>query len=158
MKRNIIYKGVAALTVAGLFASCNSDYLDVKPTTNITEDVAMNTPEGVTLAMNGIIISMNKQYSNLDFNGNVGEAFIGTACNDAFGTDLVSGLWSYYTSLYNWSNMSNDRTYTNVIPWQYYYGIIAQCNKILTLTNTEDPRSSSRGPRLTPCAPIPIRN
>ena len=83
MKRNIIYKGVAALTVAGLFASCNSDYLDVKPTTNITEDVAMNTPEGVTLAMNGIIISMNKQYSNLDFNGNVGEAFIGTACNDA---------------------------------------------------------------------------
>ena len=139
MKRNIIYKGVAALTVAGLFASCNSDYLDVKPTTNITEDVAMNTPEGVTLAMNGIIISMNKQYSNLDFNGNVGEAFIGTACNDAFGTDLVSGLWSYYTSLYNWSNMGNDRTYTNVIPWQYYYGIIAQCNKILTLTNTEDP-------------------
>ena len=55
----------------------------------------MNTPEGVTLAMNGIIISMNKQYSNLDFNGNVGEAFIGTACNDAFGTDHVSGLWSY---------------------------------------------------------------
>lgn len=139
MKRNIIYKGVAALTVAGLFASCNSDYLDVKPTTNITEDVAMNTPEGVTLAMNGIIKSMNKQYSNLDFNGNVGEAYIGTACNDAFGTDLVSGLWSYFTSLYNWSSMGNDRAYTNVIPWQYYYGIIAQCNKILTLTNTEDP-------------------
>ena len=128
---------MAALSVAGLFASCSSDYLEIKPTTNITEQTAMSSPASAKMAMEGVIISMNKQFSNLDFNGNCGEAYIGNACNDAFGTDLVSGLWSYYSSLYNWSALSNDRTYVIIIPWQYYYGQIAQVNRIIANIDLE---------------------
>ena len=138
MKRNIIIKGMAALAVAGFFSACSDNYLDIEPVTEITTDQAMSTVPGVRVAVSGIFEAMNKQYQSLDFNGNCGEAYIGNACNDAFGPDLVSGLWSFYTSLYNWDNMQNNRTYTNIIPWMYYYGLIGQCNNIIANANMDE--------------------
>lgn len=129
---------MTALAVAGVLSACSDNYLDIQPVTEVATDQAMSTVPGVRVAVAGIIEAMNKQYSSLDFNGNCGEAFVGNACNDAFGPDLVSGLWSYYTSLYNWDSMQNNRTYTNIIPWMYYYGIIGQANNIISGVNLED--------------------
>lgn len=131
MKKNILAKGIPALFALGLLAGCSSDYLDIPPTTTPTDHFVMSNAANVKIAMDGVIEMMNQQYSNLDWNGNCGEAYVGNAMNDAWGPDLISALWQNYSSMNDWTSMNNDRTYANVIPWQYYYGLIAQVNQII---------------------------
>lgn len=138
MKNNYIIKGLAALTLAGMLAGCSSDYLDVAPSTDIAEDVAMSSPEGAALAVSGIFESMNKQYANLDWNGNCGEAFVNTVLDDAFGPDVVFGLWSNFSGWGNWTLLEGDRYYATMIGWTYYYTIISQSNKVITPLNKYD--------------------
>lgn len=138
MKNNHIIKGLAALTLAGMLAGCSSDYLDVAPGTSIPEEEAMSTPEGAALAVNGIFESMNKQYANLDWNGNSGEAFVNTILDDAIGPDVVFGLWSNFSGWGNWTLLEGDRYYATMIGWTYYYTLISQANKVITPLNKYD--------------------
>lgn len=138
MKRNNIYKGLAAFTLAGMLAGCSSDYLDVDPVTNIPEDAALNSPTGVRLAVEGIFESMNKQYGNLDWNGNCGEAYVGNVCNDAIGPDLVSGLWGNFDGFCDMGALGEERAYATMIAWNYYYTLIAEANRVIGAVHVDD--------------------
>lgn len=139
MKRNIIFKGLAALTIAGSLASCSSSYLDIPPVTNIDDEQAFGSAAGLNVVMAGVFEAMNKQYVSLDWNGNCGEAFVGNMACDALGPDLVSGLWGNYPTMLNFSLLSNEYAYVTAIPWQYYWGIIGQCNRVIANVKVDDP-------------------
>lgn len=125
------YIYLSALSIVAVMPSCSSDYLNVEPVTNVSREQSVATVDAAQLTLDGIVSSMNKQYSSLDFNGNCGEAYVNSVCNDYFGPDLTSGLWSYYITQYNWQNFDQDRAYVNIIPWMYEYNLINQANIIL---------------------------
>lgn len=130
MKRKSLYIAMAAAICAGTLASCSDDYLDVKPGSDLTED-QLNDASVAKTAMAGIYEGMNNQYTGIGFNQDCGEAYVGTVCNDCFGNDYISGIWTL-PGLQGWRNMGQENSYYAVIPWSYYYGLIAQANRLIT--------------------------
>lgn len=133
MKRNNIIKGIAAFAALALLPACSSDYLDLRPEANPSEQEALGTVESAQFAVNGICLSMNTQYQSTNWNQYNGEAYVNTICNDAMGQDYISGLagawWGNETlKAENWNDPQSS---INVIPWDYCYGLIQQANKIL---------------------------
>lgn len=138
----LIYLSAASLVM--LTPSCSSDYLDEQPVTYVSREQSVATVDAAKLALDAIVTSMNKQYQSMDFNGNCGEAYVNTVCDDYFGPDMTSGLWSYYTTMYNWESFSQNRGYVNIIPWMYEYNLINQANIILDGIDTSEGDASER--------------
>lgn len=46
MKKNIIFKGLAAVALAGTMVSCSEDYLDVPPVTDVSKEQLMSSVVG----------------------------------------------------------------------------------------------------------------
>ncbi|MGN0237701.1 MAG: RagB/SusD family nutrient uptake outer membrane protein [Lepagella sp.] len=128
MKRKSLYIGAAFLAMAG-FSSCSDSYLDVQPGSSVKEE-NLNEETVAQTALNGIYESMNRQYTGLSLNQNVGESTVGVVVFDNFGTDYVTALWGL-PGLYGWDELSNDRMYFTIIGWDYYYGIIGQANRVI---------------------------
>lgn len=120
---------MAAAICGGTLSSCSDDYLDVQPTTDLTEQALAEASVART-AMKGLYEGMNNQYSGIGFNQDCGEAYVGTVCNDCFGNDYISGIWTL-PGLQGWRNMGQENSYYAVIPWSYYYGLIAQANRLI---------------------------
>ena len=114
-----------------MLPSCKDDYLSLEPVTYLSEEDALGTVDRAQMVLESLVTSMNTPYSSMDFNGNIGEAYVNSVCNDYFGPDMTSGLWSYYITQYNWENFDSDRAYVNIIPWTYEYNLINQANIIL---------------------------
>jgi hypothetical protein len=139
MKRNNIYKSVAAFALVGMLTGCSSSYLDIDPTTSVTEDKTFSSAEGTRLAVGGLVESMNKQYSSAEWFGSTcGEAFIGNALNDVMSPDYLSGLFGTWADYANWSIMSEDRSYSACLGWTYYYTLISEANNILDNVDIEN--------------------
>ncbi|MGM9815728.1 MAG: RagB/SusD family nutrient uptake outer membrane protein [Lepagella sp.] len=128
MKRKSLYIGAAFLAMAGL-SSCSDSYLDVQPGSSISQNDLQEVTVAQT-ALNGLYECMNKQYTGLSLNQNVGESTVGVVVFDNFGNDYVTALWGL-PGLYGWDELSNDRMYYNIIGWDYYYGLIGQANRII---------------------------
>lgn len=130
MKRKSLYMAMAAAAIcAGALTSCSDDYLDVQPVTDLSEE-SLNEASVARTAMKGLYEGMNNQYSSIGFNQDCGEAYVGTVCNDCFGNDYISGIWTL-PGLQGWARMGQSNSYYAVIPWSYYYGILAQANRVI---------------------------
>lgn len=90
------------MAAAGMLASCSSDYLDVKPQTDISE-ATLSDPAAAKALVSGIYEAMNVQYAKLEVNQNVGEANVNMNCGEAGGMDFNSGLWTAMPGLRTWS-------------------------------------------------------
>ena len=102
MKKNIIFKGLAAVALAGTMVSCSEDYLDVPPVTDVSKEQLMSSVVGAEQALEGAINMMCMQYGAADFQqNNNGEAFCAMAYGEVLGQDYINGLWSGNAN-YNW--------------------------------------------------------
>lgn len=144
--KNYIFKGVAALLVAGSLASCSSDYLDVEPITTLDESSAYATVAGATVALNGICRSMNTQYQSISITPNMnGESFFCTFYGEMLGSDCFYWVWASRAQPFN--NWENNRDVDGAIPgyaWRYPYILISQCNAILKGETTAEGDAKER--------------
>lgn len=134
-----LYIGLAAVAAAGVLTGCSSDYLDVKPVTDINE-TQLEDPSVLGTALAGLYESMNTQYSGIDFNQDCGEAYISYLMNDCMGNDLASGLWNNPANagMVVWPRMNSATEFPANFTWSYYYGLIGQANRIIAALPDED--------------------
>ena len=135
----------ASLIAAGMLTACSSSYLDVTPSTSISEEMLNNESVAQT-AMSGLYEAMNTPYSGTDLNQNIGEAYIGLVFNDSMGIDYISAIWSNQASmpgLAGWGRMNQDSEFTVGFPWMYYYGLVGQANRMLLAVLTIPLRTRS---------------
>lgn len=134
MKINIYLKGLTAVAVAGLLASCSSDYLDLAPETDVATDQVAATTEAAALAINGIANAMQTQYGGMDYNNMNGESYINTIFGEGFGQDDQVGLCQQMFGneiVCGGSPWGKDNYVMNVIIWKYCYNLIKLSNVIL---------------------------
>lgn len=140
-----LYIGASLLAVAGLFAGCSSDYLDVKPITDIDES-QLSEESVAKAAISGLYEAMNTPYQGTDLNQNIGEAYIGLVFNDSMGIDYISAIWSNLASmpgLAGWGRINQDTQFTTGFPWQYYYGLVGQANRIIDALGGNDDEAAN---------------
>jgi len=140
-----LYIGASLLAVAGLFAGCSSDYLDVKPITDIDES-QLSEESVAKAAISGLYEAMNTPYQGTDLNQNIGEAYIGLVFNDSMGIDYISAIWSNSASmpgLAGWGRINQDTQFTTGFPWQYYYGLVGQANRIIDALGGNDDEAAN---------------
>ncbi len=133
MKRNKIFIGAACLLLAGAMTSCESDYLQLSPVTDLGTSVIGDDVAGAKVALNGLCRAMYDGYS-VGNNQNVGETYVNSLFNDSFGPDYFGSLMSNYMTAtnYKWAAMNNTNTWYTQVLWMYPYNLINQANQIIT--------------------------
>ena len=134
MKINIISKGISALLLTGCLASCSSDYLELAPKSEISNNDVTTTVTAIRLATFGVFKCQYMQYGTFyGFRWFNGEPWLSAVYGDAIGGDYVNYFWQTSSpTVVDWQVM-NAPTYTaDFIPWSYCYGLISQCNTILS--------------------------
>ena len=132
MKNKILVKGFSALAALTLMGSCASDYLDLRPITDIDNEEVTATVEAAQMALYGVCTAMQCQYQGTNLNQMNGEGYINSLLNDCFGQDLVPGLGSAQWGTQNMNmEWTNARSAINAYQWMYLYTIINRANIIL---------------------------
>lgn len=141
--KNIFIKGALGLIVAGTLASCSSDYLELDPLAIVSDVTVGENTTQAQYAVNGIVRNFcYYRYSpdrvGYGYPGGVaGEAYFMTMFGDMYGPDYFSlhmGIFQYY-KMVKMEMLSNSRWYNSTYSWAFYYGIIAQANRILDMTD-----------------------
>lgn len=142
MNRRKIYFGAAILSVGAMFTACSDSYLDISPITDVSNESLTDVSVART-AMDGIYETMNTIWDGIDLNQNTGEAYTRTVFNDCLGIDYISGLWTNMSGMPGldvWSRIGQDTQFPATYPWQYYYSLVGQSNRlldVLTFTSEE---------------------
>ena len=140
MKRNNIFKGLSALAVAATLAACSSDYLDLQPISQVSNDEITSDETAMRLVVYGMCESMYCQYSSLyDFRWFNGEPWFSMVYGDVNGQDYISLFWqNSLVTVANWGSI-NRNTYTaDFIPWVYGYNLINPANMVISADNPEN--------------------
>lgn len=130
--KKIIINGLSALAAVTIMASCSSDYLDLRPITDIDDKEATATVEAAQMALYGVCTAMQCQYQGTSMNQMNGEGYINSLLNDCFGQDLIPSLgyaqWGTQITNMVWTN---SRSLYSSMQWMYCYTIINRANLIL---------------------------
>lgn len=144
MKNKFLIGGLAAVMMAGSLASCSSDYLDLKPVTNITNATVTGSEEGLKTAHYGLCRAMYMQYSKLDgYLWMNGEPYCAMLFGDIFSPDYYSYFWAFNTgnNNFNWKNVNMENGWIASMMWRYAYTLIADANFILGGVDNAAPAS-----------------
>lgn len=128
-----LYIGAALMSSVMMFTACSDSYLDIEPVTDMSNESLVD-PSVARTAMNGVYEAMNTIWDGIDLNQNTGEAYTRTVFNDCLGIDYISGLWTNMSGMPGlevWSRITGDNMFAVTFPYQYYYGLIGQCNRII---------------------------
>jgi hypothetical protein len=113
-----------------ILSSCKKDYLQTKPSADVSQETAFATTKGVQVALDGTYRSM---YTSLTDHSNFGQKSY-EIVSDLMGNDIVLHAQGYgwfnadyqYTSIATATDLSrSERT------WYYYYRTINNLNRIL---------------------------
>lgn len=134
MKNQKIFNIAAGIALTLGATACSSDYLDLKPDSNMPYQEVINNEEGATLAVHGLCGSMYTQYSALyDYNWFNGEPWLGSFYGDVMGQDYISLFWFLsYPGIVNWTQMDQVDSFGAQVAWSYCYGLISQANNVIT--------------------------
>lgn len=138
--KNYIKKGLLALSVAGVFSSCSSDYLDQPPISQISDYQIGESIEAARAALYGTCQVMYfGLYREYDRMAN-GEAYFQTYYGDSPSQDATyTWLYGYQAQMQPWPQMNVDNRACVSYPWMYSYLLINQCNTILKyIDNNEE--------------------
>ncbi len=108
--------------------SCSSDFLETEPTGSTSEKTVFETTDNVKMAINGIARLMTKQWiSTQGFNG---EGTIKMYFGNYPGNHFIYASTGWQNTIKG--NYHENRTIRyDYYPWQYYYTLIGEANKIL---------------------------
>ena len=111
-----------------LINSCKKDYLDTKPTSDMSPSTIFSTTKGGAMAINGICKLMTRQYLGTQgFNGEgTMKMYYGNYPGNHFTVNLPG--WS---SVINMNNLENTTSPYNYYPWYYYYTLIGNANLVI---------------------------
>ncbi|MBD0404162.1 RagB/SusD family nutrient uptake outer membrane protein [Flammeovirga sp. EKP202] len=133
MKKTILKSVVALATVVSV--GCSEQFLEVQPTDSITKEQVLSSPEGGSIAMNGIYRQMYD--TKLTETGAYNHDKFGETAvhlySDLRGEDLfpANSGYGWFNSDYNLqSRIASDRRPSFV--WRYYYGLINSANEIIS--------------------------
>lgn len=139
--KNYIKKGLLALTVAGVFSSCSSDYLDQPPIDQISDYQIGESIEAARAALYGtcqvMYFGLYRQYDRFAN----GEAYLQTYYGDSPSQDAAyTWLYGYQEQMQLWPQMNIDNRTCSAYGWMYGYLLANQCNTILKYidNNTEN--------------------
>lgn len=121
----------AFAAVALSFSSCKKDWLDVKPTDQITDEDAFSTVQGARAVLNGIHRTM---FESTDHN-TFGMSAIGLMY-DLMGDDMgINGQGSGWFVTAGRYNDARGPQSTGSYQWSFYYRIINNANWIISQIN-----------------------
>lgn len=134
MKRNNIYKGLAAVAITLAVTSCKSDYLDLEPVAQVSSESITENVFKMRTAAYGTMESMYRQYGSFyDYMWFNGEPWFMIWYGEGMGQDennyFIANRTGYQWS--NWLHMTSDGTWGTAIAWSYCYGIISQANYLI---------------------------
>lgn len=123
---------LAALLVGSMMVSgCSEDYLNNNPTTSITDQMAVESPEGLRSIIEGIhnmIYSYSSDNNQLFTLGQ--PAF--NIHYDMLGDDFINTLSAYHMSYYRWEDHTDPYGNLNDRAWDFYYKVIQHTNQVIT--------------------------
>lgn len=127
--KHIIYTFSFIAAIAA-FPSCKKDWLETKPTDQVSDVVAFTSVANAKLALNGTYRLLYNQIDNQSQDGH-GAMMINM---DAMGEDLVwsANTYSYFKPAYRWNQHNVETGALALFPYQFYYMIIANANGIIT--------------------------
>ena len=145
MKRNNILKALGVLAVAGGFASCSSDYLDLQPKTEVSDSEITTNPTAMRLVINGLCESMYTQYPSLyDFRWFNGEPWFSMVYGEGNGQDYVCLFWmTSLVSTIDWEALDQYNYNVTYIPWLYCYNLVNQANMAISADTDENAENIS---------------
>lgn len=129
MKKIKIFLLALAAGVLLLPASCTKDFLETRPTDQLSGSQVFNSLTGAWGALNGVHRSMYIQYNSAQSNG----GFAGMYLNiDMMGTDIVFNTTAsgWFLTAYRWQEHINDRS-TLVLWWTNLYRLVSNVNQII---------------------------
>ena len=123
-----------------VFASCDKDYLELRPTNAVSDQDIFTTTKNAWGAINGMHRSMYFQWGNMDQAGQGGIMIH----MDMLGEDVVmtSAGNGWFNSTYQWTLHRN--VTASSVKWMYYmyYRLIVNANNIIeNIDNAEGPEA-----------------
>lgn len=123
---------LAIITLSSLsLSSCSDDYLDVVPTSSVSDQTIYSTADNLMAAINGMHRNMYvRQNSSQGNNGYTAQLII----TDVMGEDVVfpSTGNGWFVSELRWISQSNNSSTTSSYPWTFWYEMIKNANNIIT--------------------------
>jgi len=130
MKKIKLLLAVVAMSTLTL-SSCSDDYLDVVPTSSVSDQTIYSTADNLLAAINGMHRNMYvRQNSSQGNNGYTAQLII----TDVMGEDLVFPTTGngWFRSELRWESQGNMNSTTSTYPWTFWYGMIKNANNIIT--------------------------
>lgn len=130
------------MATVAMFSSCDSDYLQTEPITDISDGTAVATTEAAQMTIYGIGRIMNTQLNA--GRSNTGETSALYWINEALGPDNNSYflMGEFGGTWYRWDSMDNQNSSIVKNMWDYCYMIIARANTIIaTIDAAEGPEA-----------------
>lgn len=133
-----------------LCVSCSDDFLETEPTGSTSEKTVFETTDNAKMAINGIARLMTSQWiSTQGFNG---EGTIKMYYGNYPGNHFIYASTGWQNTIVG--NYHENRTASyDYYPWQYYYTLIGEANKILVniddAEGTEEEKDAIRAQALT---------
>jgi len=129
MKLKIYYIGLLVVLVLSI-SSCGKDFLDTRPSDQISQEDMFSSMANVKVAMNGVYRGLYRQYDTQEQDGQAGIMIF----MDFMGEDVVhytSGGTTYYRDGYRWIDHTTSSGGLSAYAWRFYYKIISDVNEIL---------------------------
>jgi len=124
-----IFKLFAIAAGVLVMNSCSSDYLNTTPESSTGTSTIFETVDNMELAINGLYRQMTQQY------GAFGQGYNGEGTIKHYLGNYASNDWNRFTSmniyLLDNSYHINPNSTWIILPWYYYYRIIANANAII---------------------------
>lgn len=125
------------VAAAGLLTACSSDYLDLRPITDVSNADVTASTKAASLAINGLANAMQTQWgglqSGMSQNAN-GENLINQFYGEAMGNDMIAGIpevmWGDEI-VCGGAAWAQQNYVMNYIPWKYAYTLISEANLII---------------------------
>lgn len=124
--KKLLLLSIVALTT---FGGCQKEFLDTKPTDQISESIVFTDLKNARAALNGIHRLLYHQGDQMDQNGEQSHMII----RDMLGEDLcmTAAGNNWWNEVYKWNAHRNARSSNTTYAWKFYYRIIFNVNGII---------------------------
>ena len=129
MKR-IFFKLLILAMVIVVPQSCSDDYLDLNPTSAVSEADVFATTNNAWAALNGIHRFLYAQFQGRQSHAGQSGFLIG---HEMMAEDLVNHTTgnSWFIAQHRWQAHRNENSWETFLAWRFYYQIIANANMII---------------------------
>ncbi|TPE44886.1 RagB/SusD family nutrient uptake outer membrane protein [Pontibacter mangrovi] len=142
MKKNLYIIGALALSV--LTTSCKDDFLDTKPSQQLSPEQIKTAAETDPSLLKGFMAGIYSNMYNTGTGGTTGHDDFGQKGYDIY-TDMLSSdmvlagtNYGWYTTLARYQATTNYTLNDAYQPWRYYYQIIFSANTLIEILGGND--------------------